>query len=155
MRETRKVGAWYVVDEPSQDLSRQVGIAQAAPRLERLRIDRWQRDGDGQAAIGRQALQQNVAERLRRHAATGRLVFHVRLSTRRRVRSHCTKGKARMRAMASSTAPSRASCDRKIISASVSPCGCWNIDPMEMPESDKMRAISASTPGRSCTRTRR
>src|SRR5690606_39083584 len=136
------------------DLERQVGVRQAAPGFEGVGRHLRQGLGDGQPAIGRQAFEEDVAERLRRHAAAGRYVFH-RVSTRRRVTLERTNGNCSMLRMAWSTLPSTAWWVRKMISAPPMCDGCWIIEPIEMQRSASTRAMSASTPGWSSTRRRK
>ncbi|MOA50621.1 hypothetical protein D3C78_1736650 [compost metagenome] len=83
-----------------QHFERQVRVRQAAPGLEHLLGHLRQLLRHGQAAVGRQAFQQDVGKRLSGHAATGRDVFHVRFSTRKRVTLDRTNGIASIRSMA-------------------------------------------------------
>ena len=57
-----QVGRRDVVDVERQDLEGQLGIGQAAPARQRGRVDLRVVRGQVQAAVGRQAFEQDVAE---------------------------------------------------------------------------------------------
>ncbi|CAM5777976.1 hypothetical protein CCAE64S_00040 [Castellaniella caeni] len=116
-RHAQQVVRRDVVDEQAQHLRGQVGVRQAAPRFQGIGIELRQGFGQAQAAVGRQAFEQDVAKGQGGHAAPGRAILQLRLSTRRRVTPERTNDSACMACKAVSTSPSRASCVRKMMSA--------------------------------------
>ena len=67
-----------VIAVARQHLEGQVGVGQAAPRLQRGVVDLRDAGRHHQAAIGRQAAEQDVGETLGGHAAPGGQIFHGR-----------------------------------------------------------------------------
>src|SRR5205085_3042519 len=149
--EALQVGGGNVVDVQRQHLEGERRVRQRAPPREGLRVDAGIVRRQVQAAVGRQALQQDVAERALGAVAAGADVLQASSSLRMRTMGASTVASACIFAMASFMRPSTVSWVRMMTSVLVAPAasgsaGRCSSASIEMPPSARMPVMRASTP---------